>query len=100
MKAEGLKDDPGQPLPCRLSSHLGHPSSSDLSMTDYLDSSSPDLLMVSKQQMLGQQLTGLGLDLLTQAPDRLILVFAVQIVTDMLVNIMAGTVTSESIHTL
>ncbi|CAB1337828.1 unnamed protein product, partial [Coregonus sp. 'balchen'] len=70
MKAKGLKDDP----------------SPDVNTVDYSDSSSPDLLrlMVSQQQMLGQQLTGMGQGLLNQTPNGLMVAFPTQD------NIMAG----------
>lgn len=70
--------------------------STDFSNAEYPGSSSPDLQRV----LLGQQLTGLGPGLLTQAPDGLMVATPAQTLTDTLDDIMAGelTATSLSVH--
>ncbi|CAM4668988.1 unnamed protein product [Leuciscus chuanchicus] len=60
--------------------------STDFSNAEYPGSSSPDLQRV----LLGQQLTGLGPGLLTQAPDGLMVATPAQTLTDTLDDIMAA----------
>lgn len=60
--------------------------STDFSNAEYPGSSSPDLQRV----LLGQQLTGLGPGLLTQAPNGLMVATPAQTLTDTLDDIMAG----------
>lgn len=64
--------------------------STDFSNAEYPGSSSPDLQRV----LLGQQLTGLGPGLLTQAPDGLMVATPAQTLTDTLDDIMAGKLTA------
>nr|XP_023679787.1 ankyrin repeat and KH domain-containing protein 1-like isoform X1 [Paramormyrops kingsleyae] len=72
---------PIQPLPAQ--------QSTDFSGADYPGSTSPDLQRVLvSQQMLGQQLTGLGPGLLSQAPDGLMVATPAQTLTDTLDDIM------------
>lgn len=65
---------------------LATQQSTDFSNAEYPESSSPDLQRV----LLGQQLTGLGPGLLTQAPDGLMVATPAQTLTDTLDDIMAG----------
>lgn len=65
---------------------LATQQSTDFSNAEYPESSSPDLQRV----LLGQQLTGLGPGLLTQAPDGLMVATPAQTLTDTLDDIMAA----------
>ncbi|KAJ7997313.1 hypothetical protein DPEC_G00227670 [Dallia pectoralis] len=81
------------PVPPRASRQ-----SPDFSMMDYPPcTTGPDLqrAILSQQQMLGQQLTGPGPGLLTQATDELMVATPAQTLTDTLDDIMAAALSSQ-----